>query len=278
MHTEEHSWHSPRLERDMTLKAYGHWGQPFIVFPCSRGRYFDYEGNGHGGGHRPRSSTAAASSCSAWTASMGTPGTISACRRPNAMPATNDTTDILPPRLVPFIRNHCNDEHLRVMTNGLQHGCLACRQFFPPTSGRFAGTIAMSGLYRLDRPEFGIGADNLAAVYTNSPVSYLPGLSDPWYLDRYRESTIIIAVGQGAWEEEALADTRALDHIFREKGIGAWIDYWGYDVNHDWPLVVQTDELFFGATGGIAFAGPFTRPCFLFSKGTLTSSVFHPDG
>ena len=26
-----------------------------------------------------------------------------------------------------------------------------------------------------------------------------------------------------------------LDRIFREKGIHAWCDFWGYDVNHDWP-------------------------------------------
>ena len=46
MHIEEHRWHSPQLERGMSLKIYGHWGRPLIVFPCSRGRYFDYEGMG----------------------------------------------------------------------------------------------------------------------------------------------------------------------------------------------------------------------------------------
>ena len=46
MHTEEHRWWSSHLNRDMALKIYGHWGKPFIVFPSSRGRYFDYEGMG----------------------------------------------------------------------------------------------------------------------------------------------------------------------------------------------------------------------------------------
>jgi esterase/lipase superfamily enzyme len=40
MHIEEHSWWSNNLKRDMALKIYGHWGKPFIVFPCSRGHYF----------------------------------------------------------------------------------------------------------------------------------------------------------------------------------------------------------------------------------------------
>ena len=26
-----------------------------------------------------------------------------------------------------------------------------------------------------------------------------------------------------------------LESVFREKGIHAWCDFWGYDVNHDWP-------------------------------------------
>ena len=46
MHIEEHRWWSNHLNRDMALKIYGHWGKPFVVFPCSRGRYFDYEGMG----------------------------------------------------------------------------------------------------------------------------------------------------------------------------------------------------------------------------------------
>jgi esterase/lipase superfamily enzyme len=42
-------------------------------------------------------------------------------------------------------------------------------------------------------------------------------------------------VGQGAWEAECIRDTRALQAILEAKGIPAWVDFWGYDVNHDWP-------------------------------------------
>jgi len=66
-------------------------------------------------------------------------------------------------------------------------------------------------------------------------LSYLPGLTDLWYPDQYRQRTIIACVGQGAWEDEALEDTRCLDELLRAKSIPAWIDYWGVDVNHDWP-------------------------------------------
>ena len=44
MHRETHTWFSAHLQQEMALNIYGHWGAPIIVFPCSRGRYFDYEG------------------------------------------------------------------------------------------------------------------------------------------------------------------------------------------------------------------------------------------
>ena len=72
-------------------------------------------------------------------------------------------------------------------------------------------------------------------VYFNSPLLYLPGLTDEWHLSRYRDSDIIICVGQGAWEDEMLADARAMEGLLAAKGIPAWVDYWGQDVNHDWP-------------------------------------------
>jgi len=46
---------------------------------------------------------------------------------------------------------------------------------------------------------------------------------------------MIICAGQGRWEEDTLRDTRLLDTVFAQKGIPAWFDYWGYDVDHDWP-------------------------------------------
>ena len=107
--------------------------------------------------------------------------------------------------------------------------------FFLKHPDVFNGTIALSGLYRLDRPEFQVSASELPPVYFNSPLSYLPDLNDPWYLDQYRRSEIIVCVGRGAWEDEAIEDTRALDNVFREKSVPARIDYWGHDVNHDWP-------------------------------------------
>jgi hypothetical protein len=72
-------------------------------------------------------------------------------------------------------------------------------------------------------------------VYFNSPLDYLNNLSDLWYLERYRQSQIVVCAGQGAWEEGMLADAHELRRVLEEKGVPCWTEIWGHDVNHDWP-------------------------------------------
>jgi esterase/lipase superfamily enzyme len=245
MHIEEHRWHSPHLGREMALKVYGHWGAPYIVFPCSRGRYFDYEGMGMiaalaGFIDAGRVKLFAVDSVDAesWY-DFGAP--------PAARNARHEAYDrYITAEVVPFVRQHCASPEARVMANGCSMGAYHAVNFFLRHPDLFAGTIALSGLYRLDRPEFGLGPADLPQVYFNSPLSYLPGLQDPWYLERYRASRIVVCVGQGAWEHEALEDTRELDRLLHAHGTGAWVDYWGPDVNHDWPWWYRQMTYFLG--------------------------------
>ncbi|PKP48088.1 MAG: hypothetical protein CVT92_16405 [Bacteroidetes bacterium HGW-Bacteroidetes-1] len=96
----------------------------------------------------------------------------------------------------------------------------------------FDTTIAISGIFDL---KLFIGDYMDDSVYFNSPLHYLRNLNDGYVLDQLRKNTIVIAVGQGAWEEEMISDTNELKAILEKKNIPAWIDYWGNDVDHDWP-------------------------------------------
>ena len=58
---------------------------------------------------------------------------------------------------------------------------------------------------------------------------------DHLWMDLYRQSNIIICCGQGAWEDEMRVDLHKIDDVLTRKGVSHWADYWGYDVNHDWP-------------------------------------------
>jgi esterase/lipase superfamily enzyme len=96
----------------------------------------------------------------------------------------------------------------------------------------FDGLIAISGLYQL-RDFVGDHVDD--GVYFHSPLLYLPGLKDPWYLERLRAARIVFVVGQGAWEESMIEDARAMERVLAERAIPAIVDFWGHDVDHDWP-------------------------------------------
>ena len=249
MQVEHHRWWSQHLNRDMELKVYGHWGAPILAFPCSRGRFFDYEGMGmiH----------AIAGTINAGKIKLFTVDSVDeeswynfgiSAEERNRRHEAYDRYII--EEVVPFIGSHCGFSDQRVMTNGCSMGAYHALNFFLKHPDVFEGAIALSGLYRLDRQEFGLSAADLPAVYYNSPISYLAGLDDPWFLERYRHGRIIVCVGQGAWEHEAIEDTRAIDNLLREKSVPAWIDYWGYDVNHDWPWWYRQMDHFLGQLNG----------------------------
>jgi esterase/lipase superfamily enzyme len=104
--------------------------------------------------------------------------------------------------------------------------------FFFRHPGHFDSLISLSGLFQL---QMFVGDYVDDHVYFNSPLLYLENLDDPWYIEKYKRSKIIICSGQGAWEDAMIADIRKLHMILQGKGIPHWIDLWGQDVNHDWP-------------------------------------------
>ena len=132
----------------------------------------------------------------------------------------------------PFVRRHCNSDDVKLIANGASMGGYHATNFFFKYPNIFDTLISLSGVCDL-RLFIGDYVDD--NVYFNSPLLFLKNLYDPTYLNAYRESKIIICVGQGAWEDEMLEDAHALQRILEDKNIPAWFDYWGKDVNHDWP-------------------------------------------
>ena len=112
-------------------------------------------------------------------------------------------------------------------------GAYHAANFFFRRPDIFDSVIALSGIY--DTHEFfGDYMDDL--VYANDPCACVRGM--PWdhpYRELYANSKIILCVGQGDWEGPLLEGTRRMNAALQQKGIPAWVDYWGHDVSHDWP-------------------------------------------
>ncbi|MEI3189350.1 MAG: hypothetical protein V8S38_06665 [Lachnospiraceae bacterium] len=84
-------------------------------------------------------------------------------------------------------------------------------------------------------------------VYLNSPYHCLQNMpADHPYMSLYRRSDMFFCVGQGAWEDELLADTRKLDGVMHTKGIPAFVDYLGIRRSPRLELVAETSALFSG--------------------------------
>jgi len=230
MNVEYHRWWSRSLGQDMELKVYGHAGKPVVVFPCQGGRFYEYEDFGMVEACRPFIEGGAVTlftvdsvDAQSWTNGGAHPA--ERARR------HNDFDRYIVGEVAPFIRT-LRPQAGGALATGCSMGGYHSANFFFRHPDVFDAVIALSGVYKLT--DF-VGDYLDDSVYFNSPLLYLPGLSDPWYLERYRRSQIVACVGQGAWEDGMLADTRALQAVLTAKGIPAWIDFWGHDVNHDWP-------------------------------------------
>lgn len=83
----------------------------------------------------------------------------------------------------------------------------------------FDVAVALSGVY--DARFFTGDYNGDLAVYYNSPIDYLWNQEDDWFLDHYRHNRFTVAVGQGAWEEHHILDTKRLEKVFAAKPIPA---------------------------------------------------------
>jgi esterase/lipase superfamily enzyme len=230
MNIEYHKWWSDHLNQDMELKVYGHAGKPVLVFPCQGGRFYEWEDF--------RMIDAIHWFIDEGKIQLYTVDSIDkqSWANWNAHPADRgrrhaDYDQYIIHEVVPFIRLRTHSDQ-KLISTGCSMGSYHAANFFFRHPDIFDTMLSISGPFSLNIFVGDYMDDN---IYFNSPLAYLPDLTDAWFLDQYRQSKIIACCGQGAWEERMLADTYALKKVLEDKGIPAWIDIWGFDVNHDWP-------------------------------------------
>ena len=234
METRYFKEYSHSLGRDMEFKVYGHHGRPVLFVPCQAGRFFDFENFHMDDIFRPYIDEGKIMVFAVDTIDNET---WAAQDRP-----ARERTELherwynyVVDELVPMIRHLAgerNGHQELIHTFGASLGGLHAANFFFRRPDIFGGTLALSGLYD-SRAYFGDYMDDL--LYQNSPCDYLSHMpGDHPYIRLYNERKIIIVVGQGAWEDIPKESTGWLGRVLYEKGVNATVDFWGYDVNHDW--------------------------------------------
>lgn len=134
--------------------------------------------------------------------------------------------------LLPFV-HATNGSTLRPLCMGCSMGATHSAIFALRRPDLFQGCLALSGVYG-SQIFYGDWMDG--TLYENVPCAFLPNMpADHPYVTLYNERQLVFCVGQGAWEEDGVSTQRVMDEAFQRLGVNAWCDYWGFDVNHDWP-------------------------------------------
>lgn len=233
------------LNRDMEFKVFGHAGRPVMVFPCQAGRFYDWENFGMvekaawwlDRGELQLFCVDSIDSES-WDPHAG------ASRRRIEMQEKwfNYLTQELYPRIIAL---NGGQNKGNVLTAGASMGAAHAVNIFLRRPDLFNGVIALSGQYATE-PFFADYVDDL--VYRNAPMHYIADLpQDSPLIAQYNQADpLLLCVGQGAWEDDALASTKALNELLESKGIHTQLELWGYDVSHDWSWWQKQWPMFLG--------------------------------
>ncbi|MEN3041561.1 MAG: alpha/beta hydrolase-fold protein [Bacteroidia bacterium] len=221
-------WWVSSLGREMGINRYGDRGIVFLGFPAQEGDHRNLESFGliPSIAHYIESGKVQFFTIDSYDAESWTSQTLPPAERSLRYEAF---VQYVLNEVLPFIRQHTTEP---IFTTGVSMGAYHAANFLFRFPHQFAGTVALSGVYELS--EF-LGDYGDEIVYLNSPLWFLPNLTDEYYLEELRKKKIILCVGQGAWEEPMLTQTRRMAEILAAKHIPAWVDIWGPDVHHDWP-------------------------------------------
>jgi esterase/lipase superfamily enzyme len=226
MNREYHKWHSSLLFRQMELLVFGHAGLPVLVFPTSCGRFFDFEDHGM--------IAAAAGRIDAgdlqffcvdsidhesWYNRQATPR--------QRIARHGQFEQYILGEVLPFIRAKNPSPHLVAL--GCSFGGYHAANIALRHPGRFTGLLALSGAFDLSNFLSGYYDQD---CYFHLPTHYLSGLTDPWYLGRYRQNSYVLVTG---WDDQCLSQNQTLDRIMTERGIPHQLHIWDARNSHDWP-------------------------------------------
>ena len=232
MKREFYTQYSNYLNRDMHILVHGHAGVPVIAFPCQDGMCDNWESFNMQDtlaefieSGRIQLFSVDTVDLESWSDKYGDKGHRSWMQEMYY--------NYIIEEALPMIREINGSGQMPIATGfslGASHAAIVALR----RPDLFGGMIALSGCYDASTDFWDGWMDE--RLYNNSPVHFMANMpaDHPW-VDLYNQRRYVICVGQGAWEDIGIRTSGQLKDIFDQKGIDIWVDFWGYDVNHDWP-------------------------------------------
>lgn len=229
MKRELTSWYSPALQKEMPIAVYGNYGFALLLIPTAAADYLEYE--------RFQLIDALAPQINAGKLKVFSVNSINNERWLNNNMAGehkairhNQFNEYIYNEVVPFIRQNTSQETL-IFVAGASFGALHSMNLFLKRPDLLNGVIAMSGVYDLTEYTKGYFDDQ---VYFNSPMHYIPNLTDHNVLEQIRR-THHLHILTGSGEYEAPDAARDFAGVLYNKGINYELSVWGHEWKHDWP-------------------------------------------
>ncbi len=227
MDKEVTRWWSPRLEQDVQLVRWGHYGTPVLLFPTAGGdaeeieRFHLIGAIGHlidAGRVKVFSTDSVAGR--AWISGQHSGEFCSLLQ--------NRFDAFIYEEVTPAIRTDCKAGDIEIIAAGASIGAFNAAATVSRHPDAYRLAISMSGTYDLSKYLEGRFNDNF---YFSSPLHYLPGLEGP-QLDLLRTRLVLLPSGEGNYED--IGESWRLARVLGTKGVPNRVDPWGPQWHHDW--------------------------------------------
>lgn len=223
------TWYSQRLQQEIRLFRWGHYGTPVLLFPTAGGDAEECERYLMIQALEPLIASGRIKVYSidniagaAWISRQHPPLHCAWLQ--------NQFDACIYHEVVPAMRTDCKSPEIEIITAGASLGGFNAVASICRHPDVFSRAIGMSGTYDLSPWLAGEWSDDM---YYSSPVHYLPGLEEGDQLHRLRTRYIVLPTGEGRWENPG--ESWKIGHILGTKGIPNRVDLWGPAWDHDWP-------------------------------------------
>ncbi len=223
---EYYKGYSSQLGREMELLIFGRAGMPVVVFPTSCGRFYDFEDRGM--------ILALAEKIDAGKVQFFCVDSVDAeswynrnCPPRWRIHRQLRYEDYLLEEVLPLLRQRNADP--RLLALGCSFGGYHAVNLALRHPDVFTGFLSLSGVF--DLTGF-LGGYYDQECYYNLPTHYLPNLTDPWFLKRFRQNSYVLTTGR---DDQCLEQNQALARIFTALEVPLELHIWDESNSHDWP-------------------------------------------
>ncbi len=222
------SWYSPRVEKEMPVAVYGHYGFVLLLVPTAAADFLEYERFGLIERMQPFIELGKLKVYS--VNSINNDSWMNSQVHPKHKTwIHNQFNHYIYDEVIPFIKTTSGHD-TPIIIAGASFGALHSMNLFLKRPDLLNGVLAMSGVYDLTEYTKGHYDDD---VYFNSPQHYMPNLTDHNQLELIRRSQHIhIFSGSGDYEDPNAS--RSFASILYNKRINYELDIWGSEWKHDW--------------------------------------------